>query len=162
VPVPLVVLSGHEGIMQGPQAQTGNRLLDCLPESDRQRFQSFLEHVPLAAKQVLYRVRSEFNYIYFPINGMVSAMTIMEDGSAIEVATIGNDGMTALTAFVGGDTSPYEVMVQVPGNGLRMRIDDFRKEAEREGEFKRLLGLYTTAFYVQVSYSRRLQRTASA
>ena|SRR5436190_14195639 len=132
---------------------TGNRLLDRLPESDRQRFQPFLERIPLAFRQTLYAVRSEFDWVYFPISGMVSAMTIMEDGSAIEVATVGNEGMTGLTAFTGGNTSPYEVMVQVPGEGLRMNVDNFRREVQREGEFRQIIGVYTTAFYVQISYS---------
>jgi CRP-like cAMP-binding protein len=82
-------------------------------------------------------------------------MTVMEDGSTIEVATIGNEGMAGLTALMGGRvaSSPFEVMVQASGRGLRMDVDAFKKEAIREGPFMEILALYNDAFAMQVAYS---------
>src|SRR4051794_11452163 len=99
-------------------ALPGNQLLARLPREEHDRLR--LQAVPLQPKQILYPARGPIDYVYFPVQGVVSAMTIMGDGSAIEVATIGNEGMAGLTAFIGGETSPNEVMVQVPGDGLRM------------------------------------------
>ena len=80
-------------------------------------------------------------------------MTVMEDGSAIEVATVGKEGMVGLAAFIGGETSPYEVMVQVPGHGVRMRADALRKATEQPGPLRSVLVDYHAAFSLQVSYS---------
>jgi hypothetical protein len=77
--------------------------------------------------------------VYFPYRGILSAMAIMGDGSAIEVAAVGSEGMVGLTAFVGGYSSPYEVMVQVESEALRMRIDVLQKEAGQDGPLRRLL-----------------------
>src|SRR5205809_3169862 len=44
-------------------------------------------------------------------------------------------------------------MVQVPGDGLRMRADVLKEEASQDGPLRRLLVLYNTAFSTQVSYS---------
>jgi CRP-like cAMP-binding protein len=104
-------------------------------------------------KLILYKARAPIDYVYFPTSGIVSAMTLMEDGSAIEVATIGNEGMTGLTAFAGGETSPYEVMVQVPGDGLRLPVEALHDELRKNEELRRILILYNTAFATQVSYS---------
>jgi hypothetical protein len=89
-----------------------NRLLACLPRDEYQRLSAHLRAVPLTLGRALYRARGPIDYVYFPTPGVVSAMAVMADGSAIEIATIGNEGMTGLTAFVGGGTSPNEVMVQ--------------------------------------------------
>ena len=91
--------------------------------------------------------------VYFPRRGTLSALTRMADGRAIEVATIGNEGMVGLMAFIGAKTTPNEVIVQVSGDGLRMRADVLEEEASRDGELRRLLLLYHTAFDTQVSQS---------
>jgi CRP-like cAMP-binding protein len=124
-----------------------------LPSSEFRRLSPTLQAVPLVAKQNIFKVRARFDYVYFPTVGVISAMTVMEDGSAIEVATIGNEGMAGLTAAFGGETSPYEVMVQVSGEGLRMPTDVFAKEAGKDGPLRQIMVLYNTAFATQVSYS---------
>ena len=42
--------------------------------------------------EVLYERCSKIDFVYFPHNCVLSAVTIMEDGNAIEVGTIGNEG----------------------------------------------------------------------
>jgi CRP-like cAMP-binding protein len=133
--------------------QPGNHLLDRLPEGEFERLSQLMEFVSLPVRKVLYKARAPLDYVYFPTSGIVSAMTVMEDGDIIEVATIGNEGVAGLTAFIGGKTSPYEVMVQVAGEGLRMRADAFENEASRNGPLRKILVLYNTAFSIQVAYS---------
>lgn len=139
--------------MQTPISGAGNRLLGCLPNSSFRRLEPMLTKVDLPIKQSIYRFHTPIDFVYFPTTGLISAMTVMRDGNAIEVATIGNEGMTGIIPFIGGDFSANELMVQVAGEGLRMNVDDFRKESALEGPFRRLLGRYNTAFHVQVSYS---------
>jgi CRP-like cAMP-binding protein len=133
--------------------QSEHRLLARLPRVVFERLAPLLQAVALPAKLVLYKVRAPLDCVHFPTSGIISAMTVMENGSAIEVATIGNEGMSGLTAFVGGESSPYEVMVQVPGDGLRMKANDFQPEVGREGPLRDLLVRYYTAFSTQVSYA---------
>jgi CRP-like cAMP-binding protein len=139
--------------IQPIRGQSANRLLALLPPVDYQRLLPRLHAVSLVPSQLIYKARSPMDYVYFPTTSMVSAMTIMDNGDAIEVATIGNEGMTGLTTFIGGETSPYELIVQVPGDALRMNADVLRQEASKDGALRRLLVLYNTAFSTQVSYS---------
>jgi CRP-like cAMP-binding protein len=136
-----------------PPFPPANRLIARLPAAEYQRLSPHLRPVSLFAKQVLYKARATIDYVYFPCGGIVSAMTIMEDGSAIEVATIGKEGVVGLTAFMGGESSPHEVMVQVAGEGLRMPADVFARESLRDGPFRQTLVRYNTAFNVQVAYA---------
>src|SRR5215210_281495 len=97
-----------------------NRILSVLPGLDRQRLLPHLEPVRTELKQILYAPNEEVSHIYFPLNGVVSLMTIMADGSAIEVATVGNEGMIGLPAFLGAGSMPGQALAQVPGEALWM------------------------------------------
>src|ERR1700676_3110772 len=109
----------------------GNRLLARLPPAKYQRLLPQLQLVPLALKQVLYEGRSPIDYAYFPNRGVVSALTVMEDGRAIEVATIGDEGMAGLPLLVGAKTTANRMIVQVPGDAMRMAADVLREEVSR-------------------------------
>src|SRR5690349_13889347 len=98
-----------------PAAPQGNRLLARLPPDDYKRLLPRLHVVPLELKHVLYEARSSIRHAYFPNRGVVSALNVMEDGRAIEVATVGNEGMVGLPLLVGAKTGANRVIVQVPG-----------------------------------------------
>jgi len=129
-----------------------NQLLARLPKADQDRFFPLLQPVQLEFKQVLYQVRSPIDSVYFPTRGTASALTILADGSAIEVATIGNEGMVGLMAILGAETSSNEVIVQIAGDALRLRREVLEKEAGPSSPLRQLLLLYHNAFLTQVSY----------
>jgi CRP-like cAMP-binding protein len=134
-----------------PAAPPGNRLLAQLPTDEYHRLLPRLKVIPLALKQVLYAARSVIDYSYFPNYGVLSALTVMEDGRAIEVATIGDEGMVGLPLLVGAKTTSNRVIVQVPGEAMRMSEDVLREEVSRDSPLRRLLALYHTVFLAQVS-----------
>lgn len=130
-----------------------NRLLALLPQVEYQRLIPRLQSVYLPFHYLLYQTRAPIKYVYFPTNCMISAMTRMESGAAIEVATIGREGMAGLTAFIGAMSSPNEVIVQIAGDGLRMSVDVLKEECSRDSTLRQLLIQYFAAYSVQVSYS---------
>jgi len=134
-----------------PAGPHGNRLLARLPPEDYKRLLPRLKLVPLEFKQILYEARSPMDYAYFPSRGVVSALAVMNDGRAIEVATVGNEGMVGLPLLVGAKTAANRAMVQVPGEALRMGEDVLREEVNRDSHLRRLLIRYHSAFLVQVS-----------
>src|ERR1043165_6373391 len=80
-------------------------------------------------------------------------MTIMEDGSAIEVATVCNEGIVGLPVLLASKSSANEVIIQIAGDALRMDAAILQQEAGQDGPLRRLLLLYQTAFMTQVSQS---------
>jgi CRP-like cAMP-binding protein len=91
-----------------------NRLLSRLPDEDFERLAPHLRTLALTAKLVLQRPNEHISEIVFPEGGVVSVTTMMLDGSSVEVATIGAEGLVGINAFLGGATSNSESMVQVP------------------------------------------------
>ena len=131
-----------------------NRLLARLPPADYRRLFPRVRVLPFEHKQVLYKTRSPVDHAYFPHSGSLSAITVMGDGRAIEVATIGNEGMTGLEAVFGVGPSTTDVIVQVPGEGLRLEAKVLQAEVGRDGPVRDLMSRYiTSAYMAQVSFS---------
>jgi CRP-like cAMP-binding protein len=134
-----------------PAAPAGNRLLAQLPPDDQKRLLPRLQLVPLELRHAIYEVHAPMRHAYFPSRGVVSSLAVMEDGRAIEVATVGDEGMVGLPLFVGARIAANRVIVQVPGEALRMTEDVLREEVSRDSSLRRLLIRYHTVFLVQMS-----------
>ncbi|HEX4144762.1 MAG TPA: Crp/Fnr family transcriptional regulator [Pirellulales bacterium] len=130
-----------------------NLILARLPLADCQRLMARMRPVRLDFKQILYKATAPIDYVYFPLSGAASALTVMQDGSAIEVATIGNEGVIGNSVLFAGKTSPNELIVQVAGEALRMDADVLPQEAEKDSPLHRLLLSYNQVFLMQISQS---------
>lgn len=134
--------------------QTGdNRLLAALPRDERERFLPRLERVSLIQGEPLFEAGALIEYVYFPRSGLFSMLIAMEDGAAIEVGTVGNEGLIGLPVFLGAERSPTKVFCQIAGEADRMTTRAF-KEAIGRGETLAALTLrYTQAVLSQISQS---------
>jgi CRP-like cAMP-binding protein len=135
-----------------------NRILAALPEVDRQRLLAHLEPVPLALKQVLSAPHAPITHVYFPLSGVVSLLTVTEVGEAIEVATVGNEGLVGLSAFLDADSSPGQAIVQIAGDALCMPADALRAETLAGGALQTLLHRYTQGRLTQLAQGAACNR----
>jgi CRP-like cAMP-binding protein len=123
-----------------------NGLLSALPPEDYKRLAPTLELVPLKLKELLQKPGSPVEHVYFPGGGFCSIVTVLEDGSMVEVATVGREGMVGLAALSDGRSGSSAVMVQGETETCyRMAASDFRREMDRQGAFYGLLNRYTQA-----------------
>ena len=138
-----------------------NQLLAALPSKEYSRLVAYMEVVPLELKQHLYLRNQPIEYVYFLNYGVASMLTVLTDGSAIEVATVGNEGMVGLPVFLGADRIPGECFIQVPGSGLRMRVDAFKTHVTASSPLHDLLQRYTQALFNQIAQSAACNRLHS-
>src|SRR5262249_50087019 len=108
-------------------AEPRNKLLSALSGQARQQWLAQMEPVSLQFGQVLSEANQPIGHVYFPAEGMVSLTVQMQDGTVIEIVTIGNDGLVGLPALLGTTTLPFQALVQVPGHGLRMAASTFHE-----------------------------------
>lgn len=142
-----------------PFAPAGeNRILSVLPEDKRRRLQAHLQPVGLAFKQVLYQPNEQIKRVYFPLNAVISLLTVMDDGSTIEVATVGNEGMVGLPVFLGAGSMPGQAIAQIPGDALQMPADALRSEAHAGGALPHVLQRYTQGLLNQIAQSAACNR----
>ena len=129
-----------------------NRLLSRLPEDSHRRLAPHLEPVDLKQGQVLYEARATLDHAYFSVGAVFSALTLMMDGDAIEVGTVGKEGLVGHYGS-GSRTSPHQVVVQIEGAALRVASRILEERASQDGPLRELLNAYHVAFMSQVSQS---------
>jgi CRP-like cAMP-binding protein len=69
----------------------------------------------------------------------------------VEFATIGSEGMAGFPVLLGASSMPSRSLVQVPGEGFRMRATALRQMLEDSPESRDLLLRYTMALVVQIA-----------
>jgi CRP-like cAMP-binding protein len=72
-----------------------NRLLACLPEEEFARISPHMKRVTLSHGEHVIVPDEPIRDIYFPLNCLLSLVTILEDGATVESGTIGREGMSA-------------------------------------------------------------------
>jgi CRP-like cAMP-binding protein len=120
-----------------------NRLLAALPVEDYQRLSPSLEAISLQVKDNLYQPNQPIEYVYFPLSGMASILSVMGGDKLIEAAVVGNEGMIGLSIFLGADTTTSLSFYQIMGEALRLRSDLFRAEINQNGALMRIMQRYT-------------------
>jgi CRP-like cAMP-binding protein len=142
-------------LMDTSTAPIENQLLARLPAIDLRRLRPMLTTVPLHPKQVLQKQGEPIKQVYFPNSGLVSLTTALADGSLVEAATIGDDGIVGIEAFLAGDlVSPCEAIVQVPVPGQTaemMNVPDFRREIDLGGRLRAASARYLHVLYTQMA-----------
>ena len=136
-----------------PAGRTGNHLLNLLTAVDFRSLEQTLQSVTLSSGQVLYEARATIDFVYFPVNCVLSAVTVMSDGHAIEVATMGNEGLSGLATFAQVATSPHRVFAQIPGSALRVDAARFNQECAGNPDLGKIMSSYQQAFMFQISQS---------
>jgi CRP-like cAMP-binding protein len=129
-------------------ATTANRLLGGLPPSEYERILPAIEIARVSSKERLHRQGETPERVYFPGRGLYSVVTVMQDGSSIEVGMIGASGTTGILALGQHDGMSLEVRVQIPSESMQaMSIDVFRDEMDRGGPFSERVVRYERAFF---------------
>src|SRR5919199_18654 len=76
----------------------------------------------------------------------------MEDGSTVEVGTVGNEGFVGVPVALGTTRPPLRSFAQIPGVELRMTSEDLREELQR----------YIQALFSMLSQASACNRTHAA
>lgn len=128
-----------------------NRLLERLGRQDAVTLQSVLQPIKLEYGKVLYEAGQPIEFVFFPLTGVISMVKTMADGSATEVATIGNEGMVGSSLLIAQRAGGTSVHVQVQGEALRMPARAFREAAGRSLPLQKLIQRYGIALFNQVT-----------
>jgi CRP-like cAMP-binding protein len=132
---------------------SGNRLLEVLPERAKKRVLSLLEPEDWDVKEMLIGPGQRLHSVYFPVDGVVSQLALMEDGEKVEIATIGNEGMAGAPIFLGARSlGDRELMqVQVSGTILRAKASALLDQAREGSALRAVIERYLQAYLRQVT-----------
>ncbi len=104
-----------------------NTLLRSLSKADLVLLKPALERVPLRSGQTLYEMEDRVDWIYLPEVGLLSLITVMRSGAALETSIVGREGGVGFLEALGSGIMFSRVIVQIPGHAYRLRVAEYRK-----------------------------------
>jgi CRP-like cAMP-binding protein len=136
----------------------GNKTLLALPGEEFQAIRPHLQFVDLVRHVTLHEPHRTLKFAYFPNAGVISLVIEMKDGKSVEAGLLGNDGASGMSAVLGLSRSPLREVVQVAGNGFRVRIDTLRRLLRSTPQFQIILSHYAAELAIQISQTAACNR----
>jgi CRP-like cAMP-binding protein len=130
-----------------------NRLLASLPCAASEQLLQLLEPVTLQQRQVLYEPGAPLTAVYFPVAAVISLLTPLEDGPAVESALVGREGVCGLPLMLGVEQDTNRAVAQVPGAAFRLAAAQFASLVAREATLRAALSRYTHVLLAQMAQS---------
>ena len=124
-----------------------NNLLATLSSDDYALLAGHLTQVDLEKGRLLYDPGDKIDTVYFPIDCVISLMTLMESGAAIESATVGREGGVGLLAAISPRQSLSRAIVQVPGRCARVGVGPIAEVCARSPALRSMIERHNDALF---------------
>ena len=125
-------------------------MLGALETKSRKRIESNLEPIKLKLGAVVCEAGGLLKHAYFPQGSVLSLLTVLEDGSAIETANIGREGAFGLFAAMYSRVSFNRCIVQLQGHMARCPIELLQDEFKSSEHVRDLFVSYSETLLSQV------------
>lgn len=140
----------------------GNRILDLLPASESAVvLRSMRPKAFVDAGFFVYRPGQRLKSVYFPTSCVLSAVTIMQDGTSVEVGTVGREGIGGTQAALNVARIPSEMVCQVGGEAYSMSVDAFERAMTELPGLRSLVNYYLQCLMNLMSQSIACNRLHS-
>ena len=127
-----------------------NRLLGALETASRKRIEPHLEPIRLKLGAIVCDAGGLLKHAYFPQGAVLSLLTVLENGAAIETANIGREGAFGLFAAMYSRASFNRCLVQLEGGMVRCPIELLQSEFKRSEHVRDLFVSYSETLLSQV------------
>src|SRR5580658_4154593 len=134
-----------------------NRLLGALEADSRRRIGPHLEPIKLKLGAIVCEAGGLLKHAYFPEGAVLSLLTVLKNGAAIETANIGREGAFGLFAAMYSRVSFNRCLVQLEGGMVRCPIELLQSEFKRSEYVRDLFVSYSGDAALAGSAKCRLQ-----
>jgi len=139
-----------------------NHLLAALPQRDLEAIgTAFKAGLPVIG-EALYESGAVLHHVYFPVDAIVSLLSVMLDGSSAEIAVVGNDGVVGISLFMGGESTPSRGVVQSAGQAYRLHGTRLKPEFSKGKALQHLPLRYTQSLLTQMGSDGSVQSASCA
>jgi CRP-like cAMP-binding protein len=130
-----------------------NQLIANLPRKSRLSLMKLCKPVQLTMADVLCDGGKPIHHVYFPVEGFISLVTLLDGKPVLEVGMVGREGMLGAQMALGVFREPLHAVVQ--GSGFAWRIGNlaFRRELKRNLALKQSLSQYLHVTMTQLAGS---------
>jgi CRP-like cAMP-binding protein len=128
-----------------------NRILRGLPDAELKLMAADLLPATFALNETVFEQGAPLEEVYFPVEASFSVIKLLRDGTAIEVSTVGKEGMGGIVAVLRAKTHTARTIIQLPGAAYRMSIDRFHEHYKLRPHFHETITRYTQVTYYALS-----------
>ena len=130
-----------------------NQLIARLPRKSRSSLMKLCKPIQLTMADVLCDGGKPIRHVYFPVEGFISLVTILDGKPVLEVGMVGREGMLGAQMALGVISEPLHAVVQGPGSAWRVGRLDFRRELNRNMALQKSLKQYLHLTMTQLAGS---------
>lgn len=105
--------------------QTGNHILDRLPDAEQTPLVDAATVVTFAARDEVDGLRWEDQPVYFPTAGVYSLLLPMKTENPVEVGVVDSEGMLGIPIVLGMAENPVRAVAQAAGSCIRVPAETF-------------------------------------
>jgi len=136
----------------------GNKILLSIPDQEYALIRPHLEFLRMPHHLSLYEPGQPLEFVHFPNTGMVSLVIATEDGKTVEVGEVGREGFSGIQAAVGINRNEVREVVQIAGDGFRVRIGALQGVLQSAPALQRILTRYAVVQGMQFAQTAACNR----
>lgn len=122
----------------------------ALDPADRRRIEPHLRERPFAQGQMLYDAGEAVEDVWFPMSGVISLMTLLDDDRMIETAAIGREGLVGVTCGPMNARAASRAIAQVEGVSACCASEVFAAALQASESMRGALARFTESLFAQV------------
>jgi CRP-like cAMP-binding protein len=138
--------------------RVGNQILLSISDKEYALIRPHLEFLSMPHHLSLYEPGQPLEFVHFPNTGMVSLVIATEDGKTVEVGEVGREGFAGIEAAVGINRNQVREIVQIAGDGFRVRIGALQSVLQSAPELQRILTRYAVVQGMQFAQTAACNR----
>lgn len=127
-----------------------NLWISALPAADRKRIEPHLNERPFVQGQMLYDAGEALDEVWFPLNGVVSLMTVLSEDHMVETAAIGREGLVGVTCGPLNARASSRAIAQLDGSAACCPVEVFSDALSRSEAMRQALSRFTESLFAQV------------
>jgi CRP-like cAMP-binding protein len=141
-----------------------NNLLAALEPADLAELMPEFSEASLGRGQVLFEPDDMPASVYFPGTAVLSVVTLMRNGTAVESATIGHESASPLMAALADRPTKNRIFAQIGGSAIQLPAKALRNRASSSTKFMSLLLRHSvsTSFQAEQGIACNVLHNASA
>lgn len=120
--------------------QTGNRLLLSLDPADYDLLSKSMRPMTFKQGTLLYEPEDPIDWVYFPEEGLISLLSVMLSGVAVETAVVGREGGVGFLEAAGAGVIFSRALVQVDLLVLRVPAEAYIAAYDASASLRRKVG----------------------
>jgi CRP-like cAMP-binding protein len=138
--------------------RVANKILLSIPDDEYTLIRPHLEFLSMPHHLSLYEPGQPIEFVHFPNGGMVSLVIATEDGKTVEVGEVGREGFAGIQATVGINRNQVREIMQIPGDGFRVKSGALKIVLQSAPELQRILSRYAVVQAMQFAQTAACNR----